>query len=66
MRIALREAQLGVDARHQPVGHRVLEYLGLVVHLVPAVAEFLDQKGLQQPVAPDHGQRRSTPRLGQA
>ena len=40
--VALRETELGVDARHQPIGHRVLEHLGLVVHLVPAVAELVD------------------------
>ena len=65
MRIALGEAQLGVDARHQPIGYRVLEHLGLVVHFVPAVAELLDQEGLQQPMAPDHRQRRPPPRFGQ-
>src|SRR6202012_65554 len=65
VRIALGEAELGVDARHQTVGHRTLEYLGLIVPLAPAVAQLLDQEGLQQPVAPDHGERRSTARLGQ-
>ncbi len=39
VRIALRIAQLGVDAVEHPVRDGVLEHLGLVVHLVPAVAE---------------------------
>ena len=65
VRVALREPQLGVDAGHQPIRHRVLEHLGLVVHLVPAVAELVDQEGLQQPVPAHHRQRRSPARLGQ-
>lgn len=47
VRIALREPQLGVDAGHQAIRDRVLEHLGLVVHLVPAVAELVDQECLQ-------------------
>ena len=61
MRITLGEAQLGVDPRHQPVGHRMLEHLGLVVHLVPAVTELGHQEGFQQPVASHHCQRRPPP-----
>ena len=57
VRIAGGIAELGVDAVEHPVGHRVLEHLGLVVHLVPAVAELVDQERLHQPVAAHHRQR---------
>ena len=65
MRVAPREPQLGVDPGHQAIRYRVFEHLGLVVHLVPAVAEFIDQEGLQQPVPAHHRQRRPPPRFGQ-
>ena len=65
MWIAPREPQLGVDAGHQAIRHRVLEHLGLVVDLVPAVAELVDEEGLQQPVPAHHRQRSSPPGLGQ-
>ncbi len=48
--------QAGVDALEQSVADGVLEYLGLVVHLVPAVAELLYQPGLDQPVPAHHGE----------
>ena len=65
VRVALREPQLGVDAGDQAIRYRVFEHLGLVVDLVPAVAELVDQEGLQQPVPAHHRQRRSPARLGQ-
>jgi hypothetical protein len=54
-----------VDAVQHAVRHGVLEHLGFVVHLVPAVAEFVDQERLQQPVPAHHGQRRTPAGLGQ-
>ena len=48
--IRRRMAQRLVDAGHEIVAHGVLEALGLVVHLVPAVAELLDEIGLQETV----------------
>ncbi len=49
-------SELGVDALEHPLGHRVLEHLGLVVHLVPAVSEFTDEEGLHEPVSAHHRQ----------
>ena len=46
-----------VDALEQAVADRVLEHLGLVVHLVPRVAELAHQPGLDQAVAADDGCR---------
>ena len=65
MRIAGRMSELGVDAGEHPVGHGVLEHLGLVVHLVPAVAEFADEEGLHEPVPADHRQRGRPTGVGQ-
>ena len=58
-------AELGVDAVQHPVGDRVLEHLGLVVHFVPAVAEFAHQERLHQPVPAHHRQRGASARVGQ-
>ena len=52
-----RVPELLVDRVEQPVAQRVLEHLGLVVHLVPAVAVLLHQPGLDEPVAAHHAQR---------
>ncbi|GKU68283.1 hypothetical protein NJB18183_34290 [Mycobacterium montefiorense] len=65
MRVALRESQLGVDAIHQPIRYRMLEHFGLVVHLIPAIAELVDQEGLQQPVPAHHLECRAPTRFGQ-
>ncbi len=65
VRIAGGMPELGVDAGQHPVGHGVLEHLGLVVHLVPAVAELADQEGLHQPVAAHHRQRGRPAGVGQ-
>ena len=56
-RVAVR-AGLGVaDRRQHPLlehrGHRVLEPLGLLVHLVPGDAEHVGEEALDQPVAAD-------------
>ena len=40
------------DPLLHPLRHHVLEPFGLVVHLVPAVAEHLDQEHLEQAVVP--------------
>lgn len=57
MRVTRRVTQLGVDTSEHHVADRVFEDLGLVVHLVPAVAEFAHQESLQQAVPADHCQR---------
>ena len=43
----------------------MLEALGLVMHRVPAVAEEGDQERFDQPVPPQHLQRRLSSRLGE-
>lgn len=65
MRVTRGVAELGVDAVEHAVGHRVLEDLGLVVDLVPAVAEFLHQERLHQPVPADHCERGAPAGVGQ-
>ena len=57
VRVPARVAQLGGDALDEQVRDGVLEHLGLVVHLVPAVAEHLDEERLDEPVPPDHRER---------
>ena len=54
VRIVRRTAEHLVDALDQPLGHDVLELLGLVVHFVPAHAHHLDQKQLDEAMAPEH------------
>ena len=39
----------------------MLEHLGLVVHLIPAVAQFAHQEGLHEPVAAHHRERGIAP-----
>ena len=56
MRVALGVAEAGVEAVEHPVGHDVLQHLGLLVDLVPGVAEVGDEEGLQQPVPAHDGQ----------
>ena len=53
VRVEPRAAEPLVDALEQPVADRVLEHLGLVVHLVPGVAELAHQPGLDEAVAAD-------------
>ena len=43
----------------------MFEDFGLVVDFVPAVSEFLNQIGLDQPVAPDHGDGGGAAAVGQ-
>jgi hypothetical protein len=45
------------DALEQAVADRVLEHLGLVVHLVPRVVELAHEPRLDQTVAADDGRR---------
>ena len=67
MRVARRLAELGGDVLEQVVGDGVLELLGLVVHLVPAHAELLDEQRLEQAVATHHGAAQAAgPASGQA
>ncbi len=56
VRVESRAAEPGVDALQQPVADRVLEHLGLVVHLVPGVAELAHEPGLDEAVPAQHGQ----------
>ena len=55
-----------VDALDQTVGDRVLEPLGLVVHLAPVVAHLLDQEELDQPMAAQHVGGEALAGLGRA
>ncbi len=66
VRVAGRVTEFGVDPVEHHVADRVFEDLGLVMHLVPAVAEFLHEEGFQQSVPADHRQRcEPAPPLGQ-
>ena len=58
-------SQHSVHALNQTLGDCMLELFGLVVHLVPAVAQHPDQEGLHQPVPANHRQRCSAARVGQ-
>ena len=53
VRIQLRPAEQLEDPLLHPFGDDVLEALGLVVDLVKAVAEHLDEEHLQKAVVPD-------------
>src|SRR5438045_1929134 len=53
MRIEPRTAEQIEDALLHTLGDHVLEAFRLVVDLVPAVAQDLDQEHLQQPVVAD-------------
>jgi len=66
VRVEARVAQILRDALRQPLGHGVLQPLGLVVDFVPAVAERLDQEQLDQPVMAHDFERDSLPGGGQA
>ena len=50
VRVELRPAEELEDASLHGLGDHVLEALGLLMDLVPAVAEHLDQEHLEQPV----------------
>ena len=62
MWVELRPAEELEDAGLHRLGDHVLEALGLLVDLVPAVAEGLGQVHLEQPVVADHLQRHRLPR----
>jgi hypothetical protein len=53
VRVDLGASEELEDARLHALGDDVLEALGLLVHLVPAVAEDLDQEHLEQAVMAD-------------
>ena len=57
MRIVGREAERAVDPRLELLRERVLEPVGLVVHVVDADPERLGEVELEQPVVPDHLER---------
>ena len=65
VRVTFGEAQFGVHPRDHQIGNGVFEDFGLVVDFVPAVSEFLNQIGLDQPVAPDHGDGGGAAAVGQ-
>jgi hypothetical protein len=65
VRVASGVAQLGVDPVEHGVRDRVLEDFGLVVHLVPAVPELVDQERLHEPMPAHHRQRGEAPVRGQ-
>ena len=65
MRVPGRVTELGVYPVEHPVGDRVLEHFGLVVHLIPAVAELAHQERLHQPVSAHHRQRRAPAGVGE-
>ncbi len=52
-----REAERSVDARLELLRQRMLEPVGLVVHVVDADSERLGEVELEQPVVPDHLER---------
>lgn len=52
VRIHARPAQHGVHALDEPLGDRVFELLGFVVHLVPAHPHDIDEKQLDETVPP--------------
>jgi len=65
VRVAGGMTELGVNTVEHAIGHRVLEHLGLVVHLVPAVAQLANEERLHQPVPAHHRQRGAAAGLGQ-
>ena len=50
VRVKLRVAKFGCDAFFESLGDEVLEALGLLMHLVPGVAEDLVKKGFEEPM----------------
>ena len=56
MRVPERVPELGGHPFDERLGNGVFQQFGLVVDLIPAVPELLDQERLNQPVPPDHGQ----------
>ena len=47
--------KLSVQASNQFVRHRVFQDFGLIVDFVPAVAQYVHQERLQEPMPADHG-----------
>ena len=66
VRVDRRVAELGGDQLLELLGQRVLEHLGLGVHLVPGHPEALDEEQLDEPVVADHLERDAPPAFGQA
>jgi hypothetical protein len=65
VRIDRRVAELRGDELLELLRERVLEHLGLGVHLVPGHAEALDEEQLDQPVMPDDLERDAPAALGE-
>ena len=65
VRVDRRVAELRGDQLLELLRKRVLEHLGLGVHLVPGHAEALDEEQLDEPVVPDHLERDTPPALGE-
>ena len=58
VRVGCGPAEHLVDPFDEPIGHGVLEVLGLVVHLRPAHPHHLHEEQLDQPMAPHHQRRK--------
>lgn len=65
VRIAFGMAELGVHPGDHQIRDGVFEYLRLVVHLVPAVPQFVHQIRLDEAVPADHSDGGDAPRLGE-
>ena len=65
MRVDRRVAELRRDELLELLRERVLEHLGLGVHLVPGHAEALDEEQLDEPVVADHLERDAPAALGE-
>ena len=66
VRVDRRVAELRGDQLLELLRERVLEHLGLGVHLVPGHAEALDEEQLDEPVVADHLERDAPAALGEA
>ena len=64
VRVKLGVAELGGDALFEPLGDEVFEALGLLVHLVPGVAEDLVKKCFEQPMVANDFERAFLSGLG--
>jgi hypothetical protein len=66
VRVDGRVAEPGGDQLLELLRQRVLEHLGLGVHLVPGHPEALNQEQLDEPVMPDHLEGDTPAPLGEA
>ncbi len=66
VRVGVGIAQLGGNPVFQPLGDEMLQALGLLMHLVPRIAEKLVQKSLEQPMVAQHLEGPHFSGIGQA